>query len=163
MDALIIWLMLTTLMSSSTFSLLAPFFPEMAEKSKGLSSGLVGMILSSYSITYVITSYLVGRFLSKMGRRRTLYSGIFLQAGCMIGFGILEWLNERTLFIILSFTFRLVLGVASGFICVSCYAMTSIAYPENIQQKISLLEAANGAGLFIGPLLGGLIYQFTSF
>jgi MFS family permease len=41
--------------------------------------------------------------------------------------------------------------------------MTSIKYPDQIQQKISLLEAANGAGLFIGPLLGGLIYQFTSF
>ena len=41
--------------------------------------------------------------------------------------------------------------------------MTSIKYPNEVQQKISLLEAANGAGLFIGPLLGGAIYQFTSF
>jgi len=41
--------------------------------------------------------------------------------------------------------------------------MTSIKYSENVQQKISLLEAANGCGLFIGPLLGGVIYQLTSF
>jgi len=41
--------------------------------------------------------------------------------------------------------------------------MTSIKYPDNVQSKISLLEAANGAGLFIGPIFGGVIYQFTSF
>lgn len=41
--------------------------------------------------------------------------------------------------------------------------MVSIKYPENVQPKISLLEAANGAGLFIGPIFGGLIYEFTHF
>lgn len=41
--------------------------------------------------------------------------------------------------------------------------MVSIKYPENVQPKISLLEAANGAGLFIGPIFGGIIYQLTHF
>lgn len=116
MDALIIWLMLVTLMSSSTFSLLAPFYPEMAETKKGLTSGLVGIILSSYSLTYVTTSYLVGRFLGKMGRRFALYFGILIQSITMIGFGSLIWIPNKMLFIILSFTFRMLGGVACGFI-----------------------------------------------
>lgn len=41
--------------------------------------------------------------------------------------------------------------------------MISIKYPEDVQSKIGLLEAANGAGLFVGPIFGGLIYQFTHF
>jgi fucose permease len=41
--------------------------------------------------------------------------------------------------------------------------MTSIKYPDKIQEKISLIEAANGAGLFIGPLLGGIIYEISYF
>ena len=41
--------------------------------------------------------------------------------------------------------------------------MVSIKYPDNVQSKISLLEAANGAGLFVGPIFGGIIYQFTHF
>jgi MFS family permease len=41
--------------------------------------------------------------------------------------------------------------------------MVSIKYPEQLQAKISLLEAANGAGLFVGPIFGGLIYEFTHF
>jgi MFS family permease len=81
----------------------------------------------------------------------------------MIGFGCLAWINNKTLFIILSFFFRMLGGVASGMINVSCYAMTSVKYPDQIQQKIGLIEASNGAGLFIGPLLGGVIYEFTWF
>jgi MFS family permease len=41
--------------------------------------------------------------------------------------------------------------------------MVSIKYPDQVQAKISLLEAANGAGLFVGPIFGGLVYQFTHF
>lgn len=41
--------------------------------------------------------------------------------------------------------------------------MTALKYPDTVQQKISLLEAANGAGLFVGPVFGGLIFQFTHF
>jgi fucose permease len=41
--------------------------------------------------------------------------------------------------------------------------MVSIKYPDNVQSKISLLEAANGAGLFIGPIFGGLVYKYTHF
>jgi MFS family permease len=81
----------------------------------------------------------------------------------MIGFGSIAWINNKILFTILSFLFRMLGGIASGFIAVACYSMTSIKYPDQVQQKISLLEAANGAGLFIGPLLGGVIYQFTWF
>jgi len=116
MDGLIIWLMLVILMSSSTFSLLAPFYPDMAETKKGLSSGMVGLVLSSFSITYVIASYLVGRYLSKMGRRFSLYTGIIMQGVSMIGFGALIWISNKTFFIILSFTFRMLGGVACAFV-----------------------------------------------
>lgn len=116
MDGLIIWLMLVTLTSSSVFSLLAPFYPEMAETEKGLTSSVVGLVLSSFSITYVITSYLVGRFIAPLGRRKTLYLGITLQSIAMIGFGCLIWIPDRIMFIILSFAFRMLGGVACGFV-----------------------------------------------
>lgn len=155
--------MLVLLMAASASSLLAPFYPDMAQEDKGVSSTVVGLVLSSFSLSYIITSYLVGLKLSKMGRRFTLYTGIIMQVCSMTGFGALIWIPDRTMFIILSFACRLLGGVAMGFVCVAAYAMTSIKYPESIQQKIALLEAANGAGLFVGPIFGGLIYQFTSF
>lgn len=46
MDGLIIWLMVVNLMSQSAFSLLAPFYPDMAEKKKGLNSTIVGLVMA---------------------------------------------------------------------------------------------------------------------
>jgi MFS family permease len=102
-------------------------------------------------------------YISKFGRRLVLYVGIILQSISMVGFGCIIWVDNKVLFIILSFMFRLLGGVACACISVSAYAMVSIKYPTNVQAKISLLEAANGAGLMVGPIFGGLIYQFTHF
>lgn len=42
---------------------------------------------------------------------------------------------------------------------VSVYAMAAIKWPEEVQQKIGILEAASGAGIFIGPVLGSALYD----
>ena len=163
MEALIVWLMVVILMTQSASSLLAPFYPDMAKDTKGWSSLIVGMVLSSFSLSNIIASYLIGINIGKMGRRFSLYIGIIIQCISMVGFGSLLWIQDRTLFIILSFAFRLIGGVAWGLIWVAAYAMTSIKFPESIQSKIALLEAANGAGQFVGPIFGGITYQFTNF
>ena len=163
MEALIIWLMIVILMTQSASSLLAPFYPDMAIDTKGCSSLIVGMVLSSFSLSNIIASYVIGINIGKMGRRFSLYTGIIMQSLSMIGFGSLMWIENRTLFIILSFSFRLIGGVAWGLIWVAAYAMTSIKFPDSIQSKIAFLEAANGAGQFVGPIFGGLTYQFTNF
>lgn len=116
MDALVIWLMVVNLMSQSAFSLLAPFYPDMAVKQKGLNSTLVGLVMASFSLSFVVASLVVGIKISKLGRRRVLYTGIILQGISMIGFGSIVWVPDRLIFIILSFTFRLLGGVASAFI-----------------------------------------------
>ena len=135
----------------------------MAKDEKGVGSTVVGILMASLSVSFVITSFVIGIFISKIGRRLVLYSGIILGVGSIVGFGFMIWINNTVLFIILSFTLRLLTGVASALICVAAYAMVSIKYPENVQSKIALLEAANGAGLFIGPIFGGLVYQYTHF
>ncbi|CAI2367076.1 unnamed protein product [Moneuplotes crassus] len=163
MDWVIFWLIIVNVMSQSSFSLMAPFYPSMAKDEKGVGSAVVGVLMASLSVSFVITSCIIGMVISKIGRRLVLYSGIFIGVGSMVGFGFMIWINNTVLFIILSFTLRLLTGVASAMICVAAYAMVSIKYPENVQSKIALLEAANGAGLFIGPIFGGLVYQYTHF
>lgn len=163
MDWVIFWLCIVNVMSQSSFSLMAPFFPSMAKEEKNVGSTIVGLIMACLSVSFVIASLFISMTLSKLGRRLVLYTGIILGISSMVGFGFMIWINNRILFIILSFALRLLTGVASAFICVSAYAMVSIKYPENVQAKISLLEAANGAGLFIGPIFGGLVYQYTHF
>ena len=107
MDCLIIWLMIVNLMSQSSFSLMAPFFPGMAKEEKAVSSTIVGLIMGSFSISFVIVSFIVGMKISKLGRRLVLFSGIILQALTMIGFGLTIWVNDKILFIAISFFLRL--------------------------------------------------------
>jgi MFS family permease len=66
---------------------MAPFYPDMAKDNKGLSSTLVGMVMSSFSVSFVIVSFFVGMKISKLGRRLVLYTGIIGQGISMIGFG----------------------------------------------------------------------------
>ena len=163
MDCLIIWLMFINLISQSSFSMLAPFYPSVAKNERGMSSSIVGVVMSLFSVSFVLTSFLIGTRLGRIGRRRSMYIGIIIQSASIVGFGCLIWVKDKTTFMLLSFALRLIGGVACAFICVTAYAMTSIRYPDNLQSKISLLEAANGAGMFVGPIFGGLIYQYTSF
>ena len=81
----------------------------------------------------------------------------------MGGFGTVDWIHRdsKWLFITLSIIFRMLAGVGSSFIGVSVYAMVAIKWPDEVTKKIAILEAANGAGLFIGPVFGGLIFQWT--
>lgn len=108
--------MIVNLMSQSTFSLLAPFYPAMAKDDKGVSSTVVGLVISSFSISFVLVSFLVGMYISKIGRRLVLFSGIVLQAISMVGFGCIIWVDNQVLFIILSFSLRLLGGTACAFI-----------------------------------------------
>jgi MFS family permease len=157
MDKLLLWLVIVTIFSQSSFALLAPFFPSVAEK-KGCSSFIVGLIICSYSISYIATSYIVGRTLNWFGRRRYCVLGLIICCVSMAGFGIMNWIENKGLFIALSLFWRLLAGVGSSFIHVSVYAMAAIKWPDEVQQKIALLEAASGSGLFIGPVVGSVIY-----
>lgn len=89
--------------------------------------------------------------------------GILLTAATMIGFGSLIWIPDDKLFISSALTLRFLGGIGQGFISVSSYAMTAVKYKDTLQQKVGLLEAGNGAGFFVGPIVGGVIYQFTHF
>jgi MFS family permease len=96
------------------------------------------------------------------GRRRVLFLGMISTCVSMIGFGCLNWINDKSLFIILSFVFRFCGGIGSGAIHVSSYAMVALEYPDNLTQNIGILEAAGGAGLFLGPVIGGVIFAVSN-
>lgn len=67
--------------------------------------------------------------------------------------------NYRNMFITVSIVLRLIAGVGSALMHVSVYAMAAIKWPEDVQQKIGILEAASGAGIFVGPVLGSALYD----
>lgn len=92
-----------------------------------------------------------------------MYLGLFLTAPTVMGFGLLYWVTNDTAFITLAITLRFIGGIGQGFIAVSSYAMAAVRYKDNLQEKVGLLEAGNGVGFLVGPVVGGIIYEFTHF
>jgi len=92
-----------------------------------------------------------------------MYTGILITSATMLGFGSLVWVEDKVWFITLALLLRFIGGIGQAFIAVSSYAMVSVKYKDCLQQKVGLLEAGNGAGFFVGPVFGGVVYQFTHF
>lgn len=59
------------------FSLIGPFYPREARK-KGASATEYSMVFGIYELVIFLVSGLIGKYLSTMGARRTLVSGITL-------------------------------------------------------------------------------------
>lgn len=65
MDILFYLLLLENAVSTITVSVIAPFFPPMAEE-KGLSEQTVGLVLAANPIGAFVASILLARFLTKV-------------------------------------------------------------------------------------------------
>ena len=90
----------------------------------------MGLIFSLYSVAYVITAIVGGIYLARIGRRKMLLMGIIGCCISMLGFGILEWVEDVQVYVGLSFFFRFIGGVGSASLNVASYAMVALEYPE---------------------------------
>lgn len=160
-DWALVGLFMTSLLANSVYSVIAPFYPQVAGQ-KGVRSEIVGIIFSAYPIAAFMTSPILGLFISKIGRKRTLAFGGFLIALTMFGFGITPLLTGLT-FTCISFLTRFLQGVGGGVIGTATYAIIASNYPENMSVVLGIQNTIAGIGMMVGPLLGSLLYGFAGF
>ena len=79
----------TSLLASSAYALIAPFFPLELED-KGVSDANIGYIFSIYSVAVIIFSPFVGRYLEVIGYSTMLISGLTLMGITFICFGLID-------------------------------------------------------------------------
>lgn len=157
----LVGLLLVNTLACSVYSIVAPYLPDEA-KEKGLSSLVTGLILSGYAITALISSFILGKHISSLGKERVLRIGCFLEAFSTIGFSTLPSLSP-ILFILLGFTFRLMQGLGAGCISVAILAIFASEYKENLQESLGLLQVTNAVGFLIGPLGSSGLYALGGF
>lgn len=133
MDSLLIWIILITMAVNCSFSLLSPFYPNVA-KDYGVKDWMIGLVISSFSIAQILTSYVVGRTLEYVGRRKYLIIGLFGCSMTITAFGCLKYINpdKKLLFVIISIACRLANGCFGMMINVSNYSMIALKYPDSI-------------------------------
>ncbi|XP_059154912.1 MFS-type transporter SLC18B1-like isoform X2 [Physella acuta] len=144
------------------FSLLAPFFPQEAEK-KGVSTTVIGLIFSMFQLVIFVSSPVYGNFLTRLGPKFLFVSGILVGGTCAILFGTLHWCPSGLPFIIICFACRSVEALGLSAFITSSFAIISNEFPNHVATVFGLLETASGIGLMAGPALGGVLYEAGGF
>jgi MFS family permease len=76
-----------TMLSNSAYAIIAPFLPFVLDK-KGIDQKWMGCIFASYSIGVIVFSLIVGKMLSKSGRRsRFIAVGLACMGVSFLNFG----------------------------------------------------------------------------
>lgn len=159
----LILLGLAQLLGGFAFSLLSPFYTEEATQ-KGLSVTQTGLVYGSVFLTTIAFSPLFGKYIEYLGARRLFLYGTFLAGSTNILFGMLQWVEEASSFLILSLSIRIVSAIGEAAFFSSVIPLVTRDAPVAKRSSIlSVMETMFGFGLMIGPFLGGLLYEIGGF
>ncbi len=143
-------------------SVLAPFYPNEAI-SKGLSTGLIGVVFSTHPICSFFFSLILGKMMKSWGRKRILSISLLLQAIGLMLFGSVIHFNDYSLFVFISVLARGIQGFGLGAYGSIAFAYLPLLYPKSVAKKVAFMELLTGLGLMLGPLLGGLLFELGGY
>ena len=148
-------------LSSLSYTILSSFYPGLAI-SKGISLSTIGILFSLDPLIGLPTSLLVGKHMSKVGRRFILILGMTLSTIGIFLIGVLEQ-SDYTQALTISILSRLFAGVGAGCSMVAAPSILISEYPGQTDKLIGYFEAFSGLGLLVGPILGSLfsLYSIT--
>ncbi|XP_018571004.1 MFS-type transporter SLC18B1 [Anoplophora glabripennis] len=155
-------LALVDFMSFCSMSIMAPFFPREAAE-KGLSDTMSGFVFSFYALIVFITSPIFGKILPKIGAKFLFVLGILIAGISNILFGMLEYIQNYTLFTTFCVLIRGFEALGASAFSTASYVIVVKAFPNNIGSVIGILETFVGLGMSTGPALGGILYSLGGF
>ncbi|XP_077998637.1 MFS-type transporter SLC18B1-like [Glandiceps talaboti] len=145
----------------TAFSMIAPFFPDEAER-HSVREGIIGFIFSSYSFTAIVLSSLSGRIIPKIGARSGYLFGMFGAGFTTLAYGFLDKIDDEktNLFIVMASVVRIFEAAFCILSINSSVAIIFHQYPRSVQGKVlGMTNMFFGAGLTSGPLLGGILFD----
>ncbi|CAB3998832.1 MFS-type transporter SLC18B1 [Paramuricea clavata] len=148
--------------AAASYSVIAPFYPTEA-KEKGANSDVVGLIFGMFALVNVFIAPLVGSWLPTIGVRFFLFSGILVIGVSEFLFGFLNKMPDGTVFITFSFVIRIFDGIGGAMAMTAAVAFLAQCFPDNVGSIMGGLEVFTGIGLTLGPLIGGVLYEYGGF
>ena len=136
-------------------SMLIPVFPQM-KKVMDLTQFQVGLIVTFFSVPAGILIPLAGFLSDRYGRKPIMVPALFIYGvgGLICGFAALFMKNPYNLLLV----GRVVQGAGAGGTYQLAMALTGDTFQSSERTKaLGLLEASNGLGKVLSPILGSLI------
>jgi DHA1 family multidrug resistance protein-like MFS transporter len=136
------------------FGVVMPIIPFYMEN-LGAGGTELGLLVASYAVMRLIFGPIWGTFSDRVGRKPIMMIGVFGYGVTMVGFGLATELW-------MMFAARILAGILS-----SATSPTTMAYigdstsEEDRGGGMGILGAAAGLGTIFGPVVGGLLADFT--
>ena len=144
---------------------MSPFYPLKA-KEKNISVVYVGFVMGVMAATQIVSSFIIGKFMhnfQEVGRHHIIMLGTFLIIIQTASLGYLDNVNDRTVFLTISFAAQILGGFGAGSNSTACMAMLSSFDGHEREQYIGQMEAAFGMGFLFGPLFGAFLYNIGGY
>jgi len=143
-------------------SLQATFYPIEAGL-KGATASQFGAVFGIIHLSLFIFGPLVGKYLSIWGVKAIFPAGFIIDGGTFILFGMLQWVNDTTMFLVFSYLIRFLEGVGAAATWTSNLSILMAKFPERKATVKAWCDASFNFGLTIGPVLGAFMYDAGGF
>ncbi|WP_394846486.1 MFS transporter [Pendulispora brunnea] len=137
------------------FGIIIPLLPFYV-KSMGGTAETVGFILSSFSLTQLLLTPVLGRLSDRVGRRRVILVSL---AGNAVSMALFALATKVSLLPLL-FISRIVAGATSGNIAACQAAIADVTDAEDRTKGMGRIGAGVGLGMVLGPVLGSAASHF---
>lgn len=141
----------TILIDFVGYTVLIPVLPLFAER-LGASNFQVGLILTVYALAQLLFLPVWGWVSDRIGRRPVILISLF---GTVCSFVVLAFANS----IGAIYAARVLAGFFAASIGTAQAVVTDVTTPRERASGMGIIGAAFGAGLVVGPVLGGLTAQ----
>eukprot|EP00742_Colponemidia_sp_Colp-10_P005005 GILJ01005348.1.p1 GENE.GILJ01005348.1~~GILJ01005348.1.p1 ORF type:complete len:465 (-),score=48.18 GILJ01005348.1:190-1536(-) len=149
--------------SYSSFTVLVPFFGDAAEAKANATEIEVGIMFSILFVASLISSPFFTSYSKRAGRRRVMLIGGCLGAVGTMSFALASILDGK-LFLVWCGVTRAIQGVGLGAAGTAGYSIIgSVFRGEDIVRSLVYLQVAVGLGGMIGPVVGGVLYEYIGF
>jgi len=143
-------------------SLQATFYPIEAGL-KGATASQFGAVFGIIHLSLFVFGPLVGKYLSIWGVKAIFPAGFIIDGGTFILFGMLQWVNDTTMFLVFSYLIRFLEGVGAAATWTSNLSILMAKFPERKSTVKAWCDASFNFGLTIGPVLGAFMYDAGGF
>jgi len=155
-DAVLVLVALVIFMDMAIYGLLIPVFPEYAPR-LGVDESVIGVIFGIYAAMLLVFSIPMGILSDRVGRRPLIVAGMLLLAFATALFGFSTTVEH----LIVARTVQGISAAATWSAGLALLAET--CDPSRLGEKMGITLSAVGFGTVIGPVLGGLLFEYLGY